>query len=157
MYRQTQMMERQLGVLESNQQQIGEIITNMVNQGATGTSAAANVKQNVFNDNRRMMLEMMAPVNAQLNEMKLLYENTKTCSTDVGSKIDELKKIIQLQQSSLTGGQGAGPNPMLSGGFNSSLMENYLDPNVIKKGIEEIKEQMKGVQVEAHQIENEME
>jgi len=25
------MMERQLGVLESNQQQIGEIITNMVN------------------------------------------------------------------------------------------------------------------------------
>jgi len=29
---------------------------------------------------------------------------------------------------------------MLSGGFNSSLMENYLDPNIIKKGIEEIKE-----------------
>ena len=151
------MMERQLGVLESNQKQIGEIITGMVNQGATGTTAASNVKQNVFNDNRRMMLEMMAPINTQLNEMKILYENTKTCSTDVGNKIDELKKIIQLQQNSLTGGQGAGPNPMLSGGFNTSLMETYLDPNVIKKGIDEIKEQMRGVQIEAHQIENEME
>jgi hypothetical protein len=51
----------------------------------------------VFNDNRRMMLEMMAPINTQLNEMKLLYENTKNCSNDVGDKIDELKKIIQLQ------------------------------------------------------------
>ena len=29
--------------------------------------------------------------------------------------------------------------------------------NVIKKGIDEIKEQMRGVQIEAHQIENEME
>ena len=35
----------------------------MVNQGATGTDSSANVKQNVFNENRRMMLEMMAPVN----------------------------------------------------------------------------------------------
>ena len=67
--------------------------------------------------------------------MKILYENTKTCSTDVGGKIDELKKIIQLQQNSLTGGQ-TGPNPMLSGGFNQSLMENYLDPNVIRQGID---------------------
>jgi hypothetical protein len=58
----------------------------------------------VFNDNRRMMLEMMAPINTQLNEMKLLYENTKNCSNDVGDKIDELKKIIQLQQNSLAGG-----------------------------------------------------
>ena len=97
----------------------------MVNQGATGAPAAANVKQNTFNDNRRMMLEMMAPINSQLNEMKVLYENTKNCSTDVGNKIDELKKVIQLQQNSLTGGQGAGPNPMLNGGFNAELMENY--------------------------------
>lgn len=66
----------------------------MANQGATGDTAGANLKQNVFNENRRMMLEMMAPINAQLNEMKLLYENTKSCSTDVGNKIDELKKVI---------------------------------------------------------------
>jgi hypothetical protein len=73
----------------------------------------------VFNDNRRMMLEMMAPINTQLNEMKLLYENTKNCSNDVGDKIDELKKIIQLQQNSLAGGnQSVGSNPFLDGGFN---------------------------------------
>ena len=90
------MMERQLGVLENNQKQIGDIIQNMSTQGTTGPEAGPNIKQNVFNENRRMMLEMLAPINSQLNEMKLLYENTKSCSNDVGGKIDELKKIIQL-------------------------------------------------------------
>jgi hypothetical protein len=64
----------------------------------------------VFNENRRMMLEMMAPMQSQLNEMKLLYENTKTCSTEVGDKIDELKKVIAVQQANITGA----PNPMLN-------------------------------------------
>lgn len=40
--------------------------------------------------------------------------------------------------------------------MNPSLMENYLDPNIIRKGIDEIKEQMRDVQREAHQIEAEM-
>jgi hypothetical protein len=59
MYRQTQMMEKQIDVLENNQKQIGDIINNMMNRGATGTDSSANLKQNVFNENRRMMLEMM--------------------------------------------------------------------------------------------------
>lgn len=29
---------------------------------------------------------------------------------------------------------------MLNSGFNPELMENYLDPNVIRKGVEQIKE-----------------
>ena len=36
-------------------------------------------------------------------------------------------------------------------------MENYLDPKIIKKGIDQIKESMMEVQKEAYQIENEME
>lgn len=57
------MMERQIDVLENNQSQIGSIINNMMTAGKTGTESSANVKQNVFNENRRMMLEMMAPIN----------------------------------------------------------------------------------------------
>ena len=57
------MMDRQIDVLEKNQKQIGDIISNMVNQGATGGESSANIKQGAFNENRRMMLEMMAPVN----------------------------------------------------------------------------------------------
>ena len=68
----------------------------MTNKGSAGEAAAPSIRQNVFNENRRMMLEMMAPMQAQLNEMKLLYENTKTCSNDVGDKIDELKKVIAV-------------------------------------------------------------
>lgn len=89
--------------------------------------------------------------------MKLLYENTKSCSSDVGNKIDELKKIIQMQQNSLTGGQPAGPNPFLSGQMNPAQMEGFLDPTIIKKGMDDIKEQMRDVQREAHVIESEME
>ena len=36
MYRQTQMMDRQIEVLENNQKQIGDIINNLMNQGGTG-------------------------------------------------------------------------------------------------------------------------
>jgi hypothetical protein len=36
-------------------------------------------------------------------------------------------------------------------------METFLDPQVIKKGIQEIKDQMKEVQKEAHLIESDME
>ena len=61
--RQTQMMDRQIDVLENNQKQIGEIINNMMNKGASGAESSSNIKQNVFNENRRMMLEMMHPVN----------------------------------------------------------------------------------------------
>jgi hypothetical protein len=61
--------------------------------------------------------------------MKLLYENTKSASSDVGGKIDELKKVITLQQNSLKGGStSGGSNPFITGGMNQDLMENFLDP-----------------------------
>lgn len=156
MLRQTQMMDRQIEVLEKNQQQIGEIINNIMNKGGTGGESAANVKQNVFNENRRMMLEMLNPVTVQLNEMKLLYENTKSCSNEVGVKIDELKKIIALQQNTITGGR-IGPNPFIEGGAHPAQMEQFLDPKVIQRGMKEIREQMREMQKEAHLIETEME
>lgn len=77
--------------------------------------------------------------------MKLLYENTKSCSTDVGTKIDELKKIIAMQQTSIAGNVTNGPNPFITGGYSPAQMETFLDPVVIKKGIQEIKDQMKEV------------
>ena len=41
--------------------------------------------------------------------------------------------------------------------MNPALLENFMDPQVLKKGLEEIKEQMRDVQKEAHEIENQME
>jgi len=89
-------MEQQVRMLENNQKQMGDVINNIMNQPNTGASSGAGVKQNVFNDNRKMMLEMMVPMNQQLNEMKLLYENTKSCSTDLEQKINELKKVLTV-------------------------------------------------------------
>ena len=84
-------------MLERNQTQMGECINNILNQPKTGATSGAGIKQNVFNDNRKMMLEMMVPINQQLNDMKLLYENTKSCSSDLEKKIDELKKDMNIQ------------------------------------------------------------
>lgn len=63
MYRQTQLMESQVQMLETNQKQIGEVINNIMNQNKTGHENGASLKQNIFNENRRMMLEMMIPLN----------------------------------------------------------------------------------------------
>ena len=49
--------------LEKNQAQMGEVINNIMNQSATGHQSGAGLKQNIFNENRRMMLEMMVPLN----------------------------------------------------------------------------------------------
>lgn len=51
-----------------------------------------------------MMLEMMAPVNQQLNEMKILYESTRATSGDLEGKITDLKKIMSGQMATLQSG-----------------------------------------------------
>jgi hypothetical protein len=62
MYQQTRMMEKQVELLEKSQSALGEVINNVMNQGATGFNSASSLKQQVFNENRRMLLEMMAPL-----------------------------------------------------------------------------------------------
>jgi hypothetical protein len=91
-------MEKQVQVLEQNQKCMTEVINNVLNQSSTGPGSTQNVRQQIFHENRAMMLQMMAPMTQQLNEMKILYENSKTTSTDIGTKIDELKRILAMQQ-----------------------------------------------------------
>ena len=94
----------------------------------------------MFQDNRKMMLDMMAPMNKQLNEMKLLHENTKACSGELEKKIDELKRVMGMQSGALQNGQlmpSLGQPVYQEGGM--------LDPSILQKGINVIKEQMKDV------------
>ena len=149
-------------MLENNQRQMGEVINNIMNQQRTGHESGASVKQNIFNENRRMMLEMMVPLNQQLNDMKLLYENTKACSTDVETKIDELKRVMVMQSNALSS-TGAPANSAgmasMQGNPTGDMFSaaGVLDPTILQKGIATIKEQMKDVQREALSIETEME
>jgi hypothetical protein len=122
MYRRTQLMESQVKMLEQKQKQIGKVINNKMHSNATGNESGAGLKQKIFNENRRMMLEMLVPLNSQLNDMKLLYENTKATSVDVEKKIDELKKVMAVQMNSLTSGQ-----PMSGQQFNSSRNLNMFN------------------------------
>jgi len=62
---------------------------------------------------------MMAPLAQQLNDMKVLYENSRATSGDIGNKIDELKKVLAMQGDFyLKGGASNGSqtlNPFLGG------------------------------------------
>ena len=140
-------------MLEENQKTMGEIINNVMNSGNTGPTTTASQKQQVFSESRRMLFDMMIPFNQQLNEMKLLYEGTKSCSSDLGTKIDELKRIFVMQSGSLTGHSTSSSNPF-HGHMGGTDM---LDPNIMKKGLEDIKEQMRDVQKEAILIETDLE
>jgi len=62
MYQQTRMLEKQVELLEKSQNAMSEVVNNVMNQGASGVNSANSLKQQVFNENRRMLLEMMAPL-----------------------------------------------------------------------------------------------
>lgn len=100
------------------------------------------------------MLQMMAPITQQLNDMKILYENSKATSSDIGGKIDELKRVLAMQSDFYLRPQTMQGNTS----FQSMMQQqDLMDPNIIKKGVEDIKEQMREVQREAQQIENDLE
>jgi hypothetical protein len=67
--------------------------------------------------------------------MKVLYENSKATSSDVGAKIDELKKVLAMQGDMYMRPQGGS---MYGGSMNNNM--DMMDPNIVKKGIEDIKE-----------------
>jgi uncharacterized protein (DUF2164 family) len=87
--------------------------------------------------------------------MKLLYENTKACSGDLEKKIDELKRVMSMQQGALQSGKPMQGYAAPQG--NQFRDDGSLDPSLLQKGIAVIKEQMKDVQREALTIETEME
>jgi hypothetical protein len=89
--------------------------------------------------------------------MKLLYENTKSTSIEVEKKIDDLKKVMGMQMTSLTSGVPMSGAMMSTGNMAMFNHDGVLDPTILQKGIEVIKEQMKDVQREALMIETEME
>ena len=74
--------------------------------------------------------------------MKLLYENTKTCSNQVETKIEELKKLMTMQMNTLHGTSGPSMSmstaqPSMGGMFSDA---GVLDPTLLQKGISTIKE-----------------
>ncbi len=81
-----------------------------------------------------------------------MYENSKSTSSEVGSKIDELKRVLSMQ-----GDMYMRPGATSTSMFQSQQGVDLMDPNIVKKGIEDIKEQMRDMQKEAQMIENDME
>ena len=86
-----------------------------------------------------MLMEIIAPVQRQLNDMKQMNESTKACSQEVIAKVDEMKRALAYH--------GGGAQDM--GSYSSSTrgplgapqaMDGILDPRVAKKGLEDLRD-----------------
>jgi len=91
---QNRIQEKQSQMMEQSQKQMCDLMANLQSQAATGGGNPAALRQEIFADNRRMMLEMMSHYQQQAQEMKTLFESTKTCSKDVLTKIDDVMKTL---------------------------------------------------------------
>lgn len=98
LYQQNRTLEKHTELLAQSQNTIAEVINNVMNQGASGINSAQALKQQIFSENQRMILDIIAPLTHQLTEVKLLHENSKAYSSEMANKIDELKKAIVMQQ-----------------------------------------------------------
>ena len=151
LYQQTRMLERQVNLLEANQKTLMDVLNNNLN--ATGKDGSFAIRQEINNQNRSMMMDIIAPLNQRWMEMKVLYENTKSWSEGVGGKIDELKNVIaQYQSSGLSG-------PMLSSTIGRKVdpySEQLGDPKLFIENLEHIKSRMQEIKDESLAIEHDM-
>ena len=152
LYQHTRMLERQVNLLEANQKTLLDVLNN--NMNATGKDGSFAMRQEISNQNRSMMMDIIAPLNQRWMEMKVLYENTKSWSEGVSGKIDELKNVIaQYQSSGLSG-------PMLSSTIGRRVdpyTEQLGDPKMYIENLEHIKSRMQEIKDEGFAIEHDME
>lgn len=75
LYQQTRMLERQVALLDKNQNVLTEVLSKTMGQGNNNSQFA--MKQEMENYNRSMMQDIIAPLNQRFVDMKTLYESTK--------------------------------------------------------------------------------
>lgn len=152
LYQQTRMLERQVNLLEQNQKTLTDVLNNTVSGGKDG---GFMMRQEMMNQNRQMIQDIIAPLNQKCMDMKILYESTKAYADGAVNKIDELKNIVaQSHYMSMHG-------PMLSSTIGrrpeDPLAEAVGDPTIFKQNLEHIKTQMQEIKDEGLAMEHEME
>ena len=132
---QTQMVNNLTRMQEENQ----KIFAAMASQDKAASNTA-QIRQELYNDNRRMMGELLAPLSRQVQEFKELHSSTKQFSQAAVHKMERLEK--QLSQ-----GPGSLAGPMLSSFIEpQQLTQPVVDPAIFKSNLEEIRDHMKELQ-----------
>lgn len=61
------------------------------------------LRQEIYNDNRRLMSEILVPLTQQIQDIKVLHEDTKESRDTVVKKIEDWKKTLQSMPGSMNG------------------------------------------------------
>ena len=92
-------------MLEESQKAVRDALNNQDSTKLQNSTAI--LRQEQYNDNRRMMSELLAPLSHQLHDMRVMFEGTKSASGEVSQKIEEFKRLM-------LNAPGAVNGPMLS-------------------------------------------
>ncbi|CAI2381350.1 unnamed protein product [Moneuplotes crassus] len=150
LYQHTRMLERQVNLLENSQKALTEVLNNNMNGS---NSNGYSLKQEIQQENRMMMLDIIAPLNQRCMEMKHLHESTRACADGMAGKMEDLKNIIASSHSMNA--------PMLSSTIQSApvdpLSQAVSNPEYFTKNLENIKTQMEEIKNQSIAIEHDME
>jgi hypothetical protein len=65
LYQNTRVLEKQVGLLEDNQKNITDIMNKTLNDNSLARNQA-NLRNEIYNDNRKMLTDVVAPLNQQV-------------------------------------------------------------------------------------------
>jgi hypothetical protein len=130
MYQQTRLLEKSVNMLDVNQQNITNALSNL-----NPRNEGNNLRQEIYNDNRRMLLEILAPLNTQIASIKQIYQETKECAREVNQNTENIRKTVMETKGSND------VEHMIQNKYNQ-----YLDKNQQMKGVvSELKDDIKKI------------
>ncbi len=98
LYHKTQMLENHLGMLQKNQETMADLVKTVVKAGGAGASSKdEKIKYDICNENRRLLMESMAPLHRQIEEIKSMYEGNKETTKELYDNIETLKEIVKTK------------------------------------------------------------
>ena len=153
LYQQSRVMEQQMGMIAENQRQMGSFLKGM---GRGNIGEAAQIKDEVFNSNRRMLLDVLGPLNKQVSDVNNIYEKTKNCAEQVKDKVDELCNVITKKE------QKNAVEDMVSSKYEElkrgrqSMGGSILPMDAYQEGVSNLTEQIERMRGETERVEVEM-
>ena len=156
---QANIMQQQVDLLRQEQKSLQQVFLHM-NRPAS-------------DDPKRLMAEMLAPLDKQIKEVKSYYEETKSTAKEISSQVNDLKKAIDENRVSMklrkSVEDGMNKFTVKKQAFDGkvreaeNLVSNFLletEDNIglatCKQGVEYLREQIEAVQKDAEKIELDM-
>eukprot|EP01022_Parablepharisma_sp_SALTPOND_P031791 TRINITY_DN816_c0_g1_i4.p1 TRINITY_DN816_c0_g1~~TRINITY_DN816_c0_g1_i4.p1 ORF type:complete len:1001 (+),score=170.97 TRINITY_DN816_c0_g1_i4:664-3666(+) len=167
LYHKTKLLESHIGVLEKNQQNITELFKTVIGSGDR-QGKNDRMKYEICNENRRLLLEAMGPLHKQIDDVKKLYEENKSATSELYDNLQTIKEIVKTRPGDIDSEIDQKyktykrTNTKLTGAINDAYQEidkvavPGLSSEALKHEMAKVKEQMLEIQKDSQAIELEL-